>query len=83
MSHWPSTGSERVFRPEIRVASTVLEGHQEIDTHPDQLIAIPFEHGRSARVDIPDHASVIDDQDGVRRRVEDFSEQVVREHDAL
>ena len=83
MSHWSSTGSERVFRPEFRVARAVLEGHQEIDIQSNQLIAIPCEHGRSSLVDIPDHARVIHHEDSVRRRVKDVSEQGVREHDAL
>ena len=83
MSDWPGTGSERVFRPEFRVAPAVLEGHEEVDTQPDQLIAIPCEHGRRALVNIPDYACVIHYQDGVWRRIEDFSEQGVREHDGL
>ena len=82
-SHWPSTGSSRVFRPKFRVARAVLKGHHEIDIPPNQLPASPGEHGRSALVDIPDHAAVIHYQDSVRRRIEDFSEQAVREHDAL
>ncbi|MCY3706103.1 MAG: hypothetical protein OXH08_11520 [Gammaproteobacteria bacterium] len=65
------------------MARAMLEGHQQIDTQPDQLTTIPLEHGRSGLVGIPDHAAVIHHQDGVRRRVEDFSEQGVREHDAL
>jgi hypothetical protein len=83
VSHWPSTGSESVFSPEFRVARAVLEGHQEIDAQPNQLTDIPSEHGGSPLIGVPDHASVIHYQDGVRRRIEDFSEQGIREHDAL
>ena len=83
MPHWPSNGSACVSRPEPRVSRAVLEGHQPINTQPNQFIAIPCEHGRGALVDIPDHPGVIHYQDGVRRGVEDFSEQCVGEHDAL
>ena len=81
MSDWPSAGSECVFSPEFRVAGAMLEWHQEVDTQPDHLIAIPSEHGRSALVDIPDDACAIHHQDGVRRRIKDFSKEGTCEHD--
>jgi len=75
--------AERGVGPQFRVAGAMLEGHQEVDTQSDHLIAMPREHGRSALVHIPDDASVIHHQDGVRRRIKDFSEEGVCEHDGL